>query len=159
MVKYFEARGAHCDPAANPAEFLLEVGTGKGTGSVDGSTVDWPAVWKDSKEAKNVREEILKIESDRSHAELKTDHGEDDTEYAAPIWLQTKMLTMRVWRNYWRDASYGYSRMYAFLLNGIFNGFTFWVCLSQSFRKEGANLCRCLATVWQIYRIGCSLSF
>ena len=129
MVKYFEDRGAHCDPSANPAEFLLEVGTGKGTGAVDGRNMDWHAVWKDSDEAKAIRDEIMHIEEERSHADIKHDNADDDKEYAAPIWLQTKMLTMRVWRNYWRDASYGYSRMYAFLLNGIFNGFTFWVCL------------------------------
>lgn len=126
MVDYFEARGARCDPSANPAEFLLEVGTGKGTGSVDGATVDWPSLWRESKEAKAVTETILKMEDERSHVELKMDHV-SETEFATPIMTQTRVLTMRVWRNYWRDASYGYSKMYAFLLNGIFNGFTFWM--------------------------------
>ena len=126
MVDYFEARGAKCDPATNPAEFLLEVGTGSGSGSVNGSKVDWPAVWRDSDEAQAVKAHIEKIESERSGA---TNHDENavEEEFAASIMLQTRMLTMRVWRNYWRDASYGYSKMYAWLLNGIFNGFTFWM--------------------------------
>lgn len=132
MVDYFEARGAKCDPSANPAEFLLEVGTGKGSGSVDGNRVDWPAVWSDSQEAKATRDVINKLEEDRKAAtgHQEHEHGRDsdgEKEFAAPIWLQTKMLTMRVWRNYWRDASYGYSKMYAWLLNGIFNGFTFYM--------------------------------
>lgn len=117
MVEYFEARGAHCDPNANPAEFLLEVGTGKGVGAVNGEDVNWPAVWKESEQAKSLVKEIEQIEYERSNTELK-ELPDAKNQFAAPIWLQTSLLTKRVWRNYWRDTSYGYSKMYAFLLNG-----------------------------------------
>ncbi|ORY86958.1 ABC drug exporter AtrF [Protomyces lactucae-debilis] len=125
ITEYFGKRGAICPPDANPAEFLLEVGTGRGLGQVDGHNVDWAGVWSDSEERKAATQEIRRLEAERSqHAD---EPSEAATEFAASTWEQTKLLTKRTWLNYWRDASYGYSKAYAFLLNGLLNGFTFWM--------------------------------
>jgi ABC-type multidrug transport system permease subunit/ABC-type lipoprotein export system ATPase subunit len=124
ITDYFGKRGAICPPEANPAEFLLEVGTGRGAGQVDGQSVNWPAVWNDSPECKAVTRKIRQLEEERSQHANET--ITENTEFAASTWEQTKLLTKRTWLNYWRDASYGYSKVYAFLFNGLINGFTFW---------------------------------
>lgn len=161
MLDYFQARGAHCDPSANPAEFLLEVGTGKDIGSVDGASIDWHGIWRDSKEAQLVRDEITKIESERSKTHNQHDNGDRDKEFAASTWTQTTMLTTRVWRNYWRDSSYGYSKMYAFLLNGkhFFNQVAVSINLLTSKESLMALLSGCWVTRSQTCRIVCSRSF
>ncbi|BFZ58612.1 ATP-binding cassette transporter snq2 [Savitreella phatthalungensis] len=124
ITEYFGKRGAKCPPEANPAEFLLEVGTGRGLGTVDGQRIDWSAVWRDSDECKEVSRHIDAIHADRAGVKSAAT-TEYASEYAASTWEQTKVLTHRVWRNYWRDASYGYSRMWAFFMNGALAGLVF----------------------------------
>ena len=44
-------------------------------------------------------------------------------EFAAPVLLQTQMLTKRLFTHYWRDPSYIYSKIFVSFAIGIFNGF------------------------------------
>lgn len=69
--------------------------------------------------------EIDRIKADRSK---KTADAKDEvqTEFAAPMWLQTTMLTKRTFIQYWRDPSYLYGKLFIAVIMGIFNGFTFW---------------------------------
>lgn len=69
--------------------------------------------------------EIDRVKSDRMSktAELKE---EEQTEFAAPVWLQTTMLTKRTFVQYWRDPSYLYGKLFVAVIIGIFNGFTFY---------------------------------
>lgn len=45
--------------------------------------------------------------------------------YAAPLLEQTRLLSLRIGRNFWRDSSYGYGKLFTVVLVALFNGFTF----------------------------------
>ena len=47
-------------------------------------------------------------------------------EFAAPMWLQTTMLTKRLFKQQWREPSYVYAKLWVGFMVGVFNGFTFW---------------------------------
>lgn len=46
-------------------------------------------------------------------------------EYAMPLTTQIEEVTKRVWLNYWRDASYGYSKMFSNLSMALIAGVLF----------------------------------
>ncbi|KAI0835702.1 ABC-2 type transporter-domain-containing protein [Hypoxylon sp. FL0890] len=124
VIKYFADRGATCPPGKNVAEFILETAA-RPHKRPDGTKVDWNEEWRNSEQAQKVLEEIdglKRIRSAVSHATSK----EQDKEFAAPVWLQTVELTKRMFRQYWRDPSYLYGKLFVSVIVGIFNGFTFW---------------------------------
>jgi ATP-binding cassette subfamily G (WHITE) protein 2 (SNQ2) len=107
------------------AEFLLETAI-KPRKRSDGSKIDWNDEWVNSKEAQAVIEEIDGLKRMRSKSVHEKQHDDEETEFAAPVWLQTTMLTKRVFTQYWRDPSYLYGKLFVAVIVGIFNGFTFW---------------------------------
>lgn len=124
VIKYFSDRGFVCPPQKNIAEFILEIAA-KPRRREDGSRVDWNAEWRDSENAKSIKQEINAICGDRGkqpEPDKKNQHA-----YAAPVWTQTTMLTQRVFRQYWRDPSYLYGKLFTSVIVGIFNGFTFYM--------------------------------
>ncbi|ODH49999.1 hypothetical protein GX48_03946 [Paracoccidioides brasiliensis] len=123
VIDYFAERGAFCPPRKNIAEFILET-SARGRMS-NGKRIDWNAEWRNSKELLNLREEIEKINVERSRLQPAEVTG-SQYEYAAPLSLQCWMLTRRVFINYWRDSSYLYGKLFISTVIGIFNGFTFW---------------------------------
>lgn len=125
VIQYFADRGIQCPPNKNVAEFILETAAKKPRGE-DGRRIDWNEQWRNSPEAQHVQEEIegLKLTRSRSTTAHKKDNGE--TEFAAPVWTQTFQLTKRTFRQYWRDPSYLYGKLFVSVITGIFNGFTFW---------------------------------
>lgn len=125
VIKYFADRGIQCPENKNVAEFILETAAKKPRGA-DGKRIDWNEQWRNSPEAQQVQEEIegLKLTRSRSTTAHKKDNGE--TEFAAPVWAQTFELTKRTFRQYWRDPSYLYGKLFVSVVTGIFNGFTFW---------------------------------
>jgi ABC-type multidrug transport system ATPase subunit len=123
VIKYFADRGVHCPPEKNVAEFILETAA-KGGKREDGKKLNWNDEWRKSEEAKQVKQEIQKIKSERSKVpapESNTQH-----EFASPVWLQTTELTKRVFAQHWRDPPYLYGKLFTSVIIGIFNGFTFW---------------------------------
>lgn len=129
IIDYFGARGAHCPPQKNVAEFILETAI-KGTQQADGSWVDWNAEWQASDENAAVMTEIDRVAQAAAAAaasnEVENTSSGLNTEYAVPVWLQTAMLTQRMYRHYWRDSSYLYGKLFTSVIIGVFNGFTFW---------------------------------
>ncbi|TIA07748.1 putative ABC transporter [Aureobasidium pullulans] len=125
VIDYFGARGVKCPPAKNVAEFLLETAI-KPKKRSDGSKIDWNEEWRNSKEAQAVIEEIDGLKRMRSQSTHEKHNEDEATEFAAPVWLQTTMLTKRVFTQYWRDPSYLYGKLFVAVIVGIFNGFTFW---------------------------------
>ncbi|CAN8097481.1 unnamed protein product [Discula destructiva] len=126
VINYFAERGVQCPPSKNVAEFILETAAKKPRGK-DGKRIDWNEEWRTSPEAQDVQEQIegLKLTRSRSTtAHAKKDGGE--TAFAAPVWEQTYELTKRTFRQYWRDSSYMYGKLFVSVITGIFNGFTFW---------------------------------
>ncbi|EKG14159.1 ABC transporter-like protein [Macrophomina phaseolina MS6] len=115
VIDYFEKRceeSKRCPEAANPAEWLLEV-----IGAAPGcsSDVNWPAVWRDSREYDAVHNELLQLKE--SPVGLKTEESnvgdsevEEDRQFAAPFATQMCEVTKRVFEQYWRTPTYIYSK-------------------------------------------------
>jgi ABC-type multidrug transport system ATPase subunit len=132
VVKYFADRGFFCPPSKNVAEFMLE--TAAKVSRRNGKRVDWNEEWRNSEEYVALMEEIEQIKVDRSKIppeDIGTVH-----EYAAPIILQCVALTKRVFRQYWRDSSYLYGKLFVSVLIGVFNGF-----VGEIFANEEARPC------------------
>lgn len=129
VVEYFEQYGAHCPAGANIAEFILEMGVGKIKPQITGDEGqrlnDWAQVWQRSAQKAEVDAEIERIVSERKPLPaVATEDG--DVEFAAPTSKQIRLYTLRVFRNYWRDPSYQYGKLFATFTNALFNGFLFW---------------------------------
>nr|AXS58701.1 ABC family transporter protein homeolog b [Epichloe coenophiala] len=119
VVDYFGARGARCPEGKNIAEFLIE------TGARAAGREHWNEEWRRSDENKALIEEIEQIKQRRGEATS----GEQEVlshEFAAPVSLQIKLLTKRMFVNQWRQPSYIYGKFFTSVIIGIFNGFTFW---------------------------------
>lgn len=124
VKQYFAERGFHCPPSKNVAEFILE--TAAKTSKKDGTTVDWDEEWRNSEQNQAIMQEIKAINSERSQMSVKAEEaaqGEPEYEYAAPVTLQTIMLTKRMFRQQWRDSSYIYGKLFVSVILGVFNGF------------------------------------
>ncbi|TVY50118.1 ABC transporter G family member [Lachnellula occidentalis] len=123
VIKYFAERGVQCPPNKNVAEFILETAA-KGGKRADGKKLNWDDEWLRSEEAKQVQDEIKRINEERSKIEPPV--TSDEHEFASPVALQTVELTKRLFTQYWRDPSYLYGKLFTSVIIGIFNGFTFW---------------------------------
>jgi ATP-binding cassette subfamily G (WHITE) protein 2 (SNQ2) len=123
VIKYFADRGVECPPEKNVAEFILETAA-KGGKPKDGKKLNWSAEWRNSEEAKAVKQEIQKLKSER--IKVPPPQAETEHEFASPVWLQTTELTKRVFAQHWRDPPYLYGKLFTSVIIGIFNGFTFW---------------------------------
>ncbi|KAI0506555.1 ABC-2 type transporter-domain-containing protein [Xylaria bambusicola] len=128
VIEYFSQRGARPSPGKNIAEFILETAARPHTRE-DGTKVDWNEEWRNSEQAEKVIEEIDGLKRVRSAATEDQQSGkkkEAYKEYAASTYTQTVELTKRMFRQYWRDSSYLYGKLFVSVIVGIFNGFTFW---------------------------------
>ncbi|KAJ3560733.1 hypothetical protein NPX13_g9202 [Xylaria arbuscula] len=128
VIEYFSQRGARPPPGKNVAEFILETAARPHTRE-DGTKVDWNEEWRNSEQAEKVIEEIdglKKVRSAATQNEQGSKKKAEYKEYAASTWTQTVELTKRMFRQYWRDPSYLYGKLFVAVIIGIFNGFTFW---------------------------------
>jgi ATP-binding cassette, subfamily G (WHITE), member 2, SNQ2 len=125
VIDYFAARGTQCPPNKNVAEFILETAARPGKRS-DGTRINWNEEWKKSREAQDVIEEIEGLKLTRSKTVPEAQRKEQEREFAASTWLQTTELLRRTAKQYWRDPSYLYGKLFVAVIMGIFNGFTFW---------------------------------
>lgn len=125
VTKYFADRGVTCPPNKNVAEFILETAAKKPKRE-DGTRIDWNEEWRESQEAQDVLSEINSLKLTRSKSAGTHKKEDDETEFAAPVWEQTTMLTRRLFTQYWRDPSYLYGKLFVAVIIGIFNGFTFY---------------------------------
>ncbi|KAL9072295.1 MAG: hypothetical protein Q9157_005144 [Trypethelium eluteriae] len=125
VIKYFAARGIHCPPEKNVAEFILETAA-KPQKSPDGRRIKWNEEWRNSEENRALIQEIQRIKEERIPVAKREAHQEG-TEFAATVWVQTAELTKRTFVQYWRDPSYLYGKLFVATIVGIFNGFTFYM--------------------------------
>ncbi|KIV78690.1 hypothetical protein PV11_06313 [Exophiala sideris] len=124
VVEYFAKRGTKCPPSKNVAEFILETAAKGGKRRADGTRVNWNKEWLESEENAQMLKEIHRLKEERSREPVKESSAQ--RAFAAPVPLQTIELTKRTFRNYWRDPSYLYAKLFVSVVIGIFNGFTFW---------------------------------
>lgn len=123
IIDYFAKRGTQCPPNKNVAEFLLETAAKGGT-KIDGKRVNWNREWLESEQNAEMIKEIQRLKESRSREPSKEVSLQNA--FAAPISAQTMELTKRTFRQYWRDPSYLYAKLFVSVIIGIFNGFTFY---------------------------------
>lgn len=139
VIKYFADRGVQCPPNKNGkslstdlnniltartvAESILETAA-KGGRRSDGKRLNWNDEWLNSENAKEVKQEIQRIKTERSKVETRA--AGDQHEFASSVALQTTELSKRLFIQYWRDPAYLYGKLFVSVIIGIFNGFTFW---------------------------------
>lgn len=125
LTSYFERQGApKCPEGENPAEWMLEA-----IGAAPGSStdVDWHQAWKQSPEYEAVQEELRRL---KVHGPTQSEASalrEDDTyeEFATPLWDQFRIVTYRVFQQYWRTPSYIYSKAALTVAVSLFIGLVF----------------------------------
>ncbi|KIK61032.1 hypothetical protein GYMLUDRAFT_166677 [Collybiopsis luxurians FD-317 M1] len=122
LIQYFERNGArHCDPAENPAEYILD---SIGAGATQTSDRDWHEIWQNSPEAKVVQDSIAKIYEDgKNKAAIATTL---QSEYATGWMNQFTQLVRRDMMFRWRDPTYLLAKLILNVAGGLFIGFTFW---------------------------------
>ena len=125
VIDYFGQYGVNCPPEKNVAEFILETAA-KPHKRADGTRINWSEEWKNSQAAADVIEEIEGLKLTRSKTVPETKRKELQREFAAPVTLQTTELLRRTIKQYWRDPSYIYGKLFVSVIVGTFNGFTFW---------------------------------
>lgn len=118
LVRYFTRNGAHQLPIGkNPAEYMLEV-IGTAPGST--TTIDWPAVWRQSPEYKEVQDELERLSLTPVAAEDPSMEAAAHQEFAATSKEQYAQVTKRVFQQYWRSPGYIYSKV--LLAIGVVSG-------------------------------------
>ncbi|KAI9162820.1 ABC multidrug transporter atrF [Paramyrothecium foliicola] len=127
VVNYFAERGAVCPPEKNVAEFILETAA-RPHRRKDGTKVNWNKEWEESKEAGKVLADIEDFKRTRSQeaANERSENAPADRKFAAPTYIQCIELTKRMFKQFWRDPSYIYGKLFVAVIVGIFNGFTFF---------------------------------
>lgn len=105
LMDYFTRNGGPAlPPGANPAEHMLEV-----IGAAPGAhtDIDWPAVWRQSPEYRQVHAELERLCGTGSkEAPREATDPSQYKEFAAPIQVQVGEVTKRVFQQYWRSPSY-----------------------------------------------------
>ncbi|KAL4886550.1 ABC-2 type transporter-domain-containing protein [Aspergillus karnatakaensis] len=123
LLDYFEKNGARpCGSSENPAEYILEI---IGAGASGKSNQDWPIVWKESAESKDIQSEIERIHKDRASAPSEEDSNSHQ-EYAMPFTNQLWHVTQRVYQQYWREPVYIWAKVVLAVASALFIGFTFF---------------------------------
>jgi ATP-binding cassette, subfamily G (WHITE), member 2, PDR len=126
LTSYFERNGSKpCPKDANPAEWMLEV-IGAAPGSF--SDIDWPQVWRNSPEIKEVHAHLDHLKTVRPQETELPDQADKTSyrEFAAHFPLQLYEVQKRVFQQYWRTPSYIYSKTALCVFSGLFIGFSFF---------------------------------
>lgn len=103
-----------------------------GAGASGKATQDWPTVWRESQEAKNIQTELDDIH--RHHATTAPNGAgtsqptsDEGSEFAMPFTAQLKHVVVRVFQQYWRDPQYIFAKLLLGLSSALFIGFTFFI--------------------------------
>ncbi|AGO13729.1 AaceriAGL142Cp [[Ashbya] aceris (nom. inval.)] len=123
MIQYFENHGSQKFPeGCNPAEFMLEI-----IGAAPGSHAlqDYHEVWKNSEEYQVLQAELRRMEAELQHKPRK-ERPDQNKEFAASLWYQYKIVTKRVFQQYWRSPDYLWSKIFMSIFSSLFIGFSFF---------------------------------
>jgi pleiotropic drug resistance (PDR) family protein len=124
LSSYFERNGAHhLAPGENPAEWMLDV-IGAAPGSH--SDIDWPQVWRQSPEYRQVKEHLAELKSTLSAQPKNNDDPDAFKEFAAPFYLQLWECLVRVFAQYYRTPTYLWSKAALCVLTSLYIGFSFF---------------------------------
>ncbi|KIJ14869.1 hypothetical protein PAXINDRAFT_169539 [Paxillus involutus ATCC 200175] len=124
LLEYFERNGGpHCDPDANPAEYMLDV---IGAGATAVSSTDWYQVWKSSPEASELDLEIERIHVEGRARPPLASGSEIHSEFATSWITQFFALTKRGFESYWRNPTYILAKLILSVAGGLLVGLTFF---------------------------------
>ncbi|KAJ4408698.1 Multidrug resistance protein [Didymella pomorum] len=126
LLDYFARNGAPgCPPGDNPAEYMLAaIGAAPGAQT----TIDWPQVWKDSQECKEVRAELSRLRELANQPSAVMDSADGSHQaFAASFTTQLTAVGMRVAQQYWRTPSYIYSKAILTVGCSLLIGFSFFM--------------------------------
>ena len=123
MTSYFERNGAHpCPEDANPAEWMLEaIGAAPGSHS----DVDWFQAWRGSSEYQAVQAELQRLKDEAPALPPPSKDDQSYREHAAGFWTQLRLVTHRVYQQYWRTPSYIYAKAALCISVALFIGLCF----------------------------------
>lgn len=124
MIDYFESHGSHkCPAEANPAEWMLEV-----VGAAPGSHAnqDYNEVWRNSEQYSAVQQELDWMEKELSSKNEDTSEEERHKAYASSVLFQCKLVSIRLFQQYWRSPEYLWAKLFLTVFNNLFIGFTFF---------------------------------
>lgn len=122
LREYFAKHGAYCEPDENPAEWMLDaIGAGQSPRIGD---KDWGAIWNDSAEFENVKEEIVRLKTERVR-ETESQTVAPAKEFATPLWHQIVTVNKRQQKAFWRQPNYGFTRLFNHVIIALLTGLMF----------------------------------
>ncbi|KAL2689041.1 hypothetical protein Neosp_003092 [[Neocosmospora] mangrovei] len=128
LLEYFERNGAPpCPPDANPAEYMLQIIK---PAHDDEDTIDWHQVWRNSPEFKDVKKELVRLNSlastqpEGSSAFADGDQSQHN-EFVASFMTQFREVLIRTWKHFWRSPTYIWSKTSLIVLASLYLGFSF----------------------------------
>ncbi|KAK3995214.1 ABC-2 type transporter-domain-containing protein [Cladorrhinum sp. PSN332] len=126
VLGYFNRHGSRpCPDAENPAEYLLDV-----IGATDAANPDWPRLWGESSEAKDVSDELERVgKAAQAHRRQVGDDGARTGRrgaYTVPLLAQFPVVFLRVFQQYWRSPGYILSKFILGIGCSLFIGFSFF---------------------------------
>jgi ABC-type multidrug transport system permease subunit len=125
LLDYFTRNGAPaCPPGTNPAEYMLAaIGAAPGART----EIDWPTVWKSSKEYAHVQGELASLRELANRPSAVMDSADASHQvFAASFMDQLRAVAMRCAQQYWRTPSYIYSKAILTIGCSLLIGFSFF---------------------------------
>ncbi|KAH7141746.1 ABC-2 type transporter-domain-containing protein, partial [Dactylonectria macrodidyma] len=128
LLNYFERNGAApCPPSTNPAEYMLQAIQ---SSSEDTSSIDWPQVWRNSPEFRDVKKELARLNTlPSTQPSSQSAHADGDDsqhqEFVASFWAQFREVLIRTWKHFWRSPTYIWSKTILIVLASLYLGFSF----------------------------------
>jgi hypothetical protein len=91
---------------------------------VSDRTKDWNQVWLESPEHEAMLAELERLKAETSSTSVR---GTDEcSEFAMPLWQQTKIVTKRLNNAMFRNIGYVNNKFALHIITGLFTGFSFW---------------------------------
>jgi ABC-type multidrug transport system ATPase subunit len=116
LKSYFSRYNSDCPPGKNPAEHMIDV--------VSDRRKDWHQIWLESPEHEAMLAELDRIVKEAALQPANT--GNDDREFAMPLWDQIVIVTLRLVKSMYRNVGYVNNKFALHIIMGLFTGFTYW---------------------------------
>jgi ABC-type multidrug transport system ATPase subunit len=121
IKEYFGRYGAPCPPEANPAEHMIDVVSGNHSSQGQ----DWNQVWLQSPEHQQLLRELDAITTDAANRPSSSANSDDENEFAASMWTQTKLVTHRMNISLFRNTPYLSNKFAMHISLALLNSLTF----------------------------------
>ncbi|KAK9711754.1 ATP-binding cassette transporter snq2 [Basidiobolus ranarum] len=116
ILDYFSRNGAPvCGSEANPAEYILDVVNDK-------RALDWPTIWSESPERRQVQITLDQIQS----KQLTVEEKKNQHEFATSFGTQFSVVGRRMLLSWWRNPTYNLGRHMFCIVFSLLLGFSFY---------------------------------